>query len=96
MTLTLEIPNDLSAQLEHVATARGTDARTFGIEAIRHEIERLETETDAAQKRREAAAAGFGMFAGRGLSVDELLDARHAEAQAEAKKDAPSGTLGEL
>ncbi len=39
MTLTLELPNDLSAQLEHVATERGTDARAFGIEAIRRALD---------------------------------------------------------
>ncbi len=83
--MTLEIPNELSAQIERVATASGTDARTFGIEAIRHEIERLEAE-QAAQKRRDAAAAGFGMFAGHGSTVDEFLAERDAEALAEAEK----------
>lgn len=81
MTLTLELPSDLSAQIERAATARGTDAPSFLIEAARHELER---EPDAAQKRREAAAAGLGMFAGHGPTVDEFLAMRHAEGQADA------------
>ncbi len=86
MTLTLEIPNDLSAQIERVATARGAQSSSemlaaYLIEAARHELER---EPDAAQKRREAASAGLGMFAGHGPSVDEFLAMRHAEGQADA------------
>lgn len=86
MTLTLEIPNDLSAQIEREATRRGTDAPAFLIEAARVAIEATPDALtiDAAQKRREAAAAGLGMFAGRGLSVDEFLAARHKEAQRDA------------
>lgn len=39
MTLTLDLPSDLSAQIERAARERGTDARTFGIEAIRRALD---------------------------------------------------------
>lgn len=90
MTLTLEIPNDLSAQIERVATARGAlpspeTLAAYLLEAARHELER---EPDTAQKRRAAAAAGLGMFAGHGATVDEFLVERDAEALAEVEREA--------
>jgi hypothetical protein len=98
--MTLEIPETFAAQIEREATRRGTDAPAFLLEAARVAIEATPDgkpeaasgfpdalSGDAAQKRREAAAAGFGMFAGHGATVDEFLAARHAEAQSEAQKD---------
>ncbi len=91
--MTLELSPELEREIEAAARLRGTDAPSFVREAARRALDpsafAIEATPDAlngdaAQKRREAAAAGFGMFAGHGLSVDEFLDARHAEAQRDA------------
>ncbi len=99
--MTLELSPELEREIEAAARLRGTDAPSFVRDAARRALDpfapregdalqipdALTPEPDAAQKRRDAAAAGFGMFAGHGLSVDEFLDARRAEAQAEVQKD---------
>lgn len=96
--MTLELSPELEREIEAAARLRGLDAPSFVRDAARRALDPfaalegdalplqgiLTPEAEAAQKRREAAAAGFGMFAGHGLSVDEFLDARHAEAQRDA------------
>lgn len=83
--MTLEIPIELSEQIERAAIRSGTDVQTFVLNATRAAIENA-PQDDAAQKRREVAAAGLGMFAGRGRTVDEFLAERHAEGEAEYEK----------
>ncbi len=84
--MTLELSPELERQIEAAARERGTDAPSFVRDAARVAIEAITDalKGEAAQKRRDAAAAGLGMFAGHGLSVDEFLAERHAEAQRDA------------
>ena len=88
----LEISGELSEQIESAARIRGTDAANFVIEAARRAVEEA-SPPSASEARRQAAAAGLGMFAGRGSSVDEFLAERHAEGEAEYEKWKNGGSV---
>lgn len=81
MTLILELPIEIEARLKAEARALGIAPEMLALETMRARYEE-----NADNKRREAAAAGLGMFAGRGRSVDEFLAERHAEGEAEYEK----------
>lgn len=83
--MTLEIPAELGQELERIARMRGTDVTEFVIEAARQAIESEPRQIEI-EARRRAVAAGLGMFAGRGASVDEFLAERHAEGEAKYEK----------
>ncbi len=85
MALTLEIPAELQVQIERAATARGTDAQTFLMDAARRALE-AETPKSEDVSRKEAIERGFGFLRGRIASSDEFLAERHAEGRAEREK----------
>lgn len=77
----LELPAHVEARLEAEARARGLAPEMLVIEKMSALYEE-----DANSKRRQAAIAGLGMFAGHGRSVDEFLAERYAEGGAEYDK----------
>lgn len=88
MTLTLEISPEVEAELMQAATSAGRELPVWIVEAAREKAAQdqesgVETE---AQRRKEAAFAALGMFAGRGRTVDDFLADRRAEAELEMEQ----------
>ncbi len=75
MTLTLEIPPRVFEALERAAKERGVAVEAFALSVLEEYVATKEA------ARLASAEAGFGMFAGDGLSVDEFLELRHAEGE---------------
>lgn len=91
MTLELNLSPELEAQLRAESALRRVPVETLAAHVISAglafsnryslpvESQIVTTQMDAAQKRRDAAAAGFGMFAGQGMAVDEFINERSAQ-----------------
>jgi hypothetical protein len=79
MTLTLEIPPRVFEGIERAAKERGVPVAEFALSVL----EQFAAPEHDEATRVAAAEAGFGMFAGRGQSVDDFLAERHAEGEAD-------------
>ena len=79
MTLTLELPPEAEARLREIARAQPRHRRSHGVGA------RQWMREQSAMANEEAKARGC--MKDMGLSSDDFLRERHAEAQSELEKD---------
>ncbi len=85
MTLKLELSPELERRARADAAARRVPLETLAMAAIEAFVNSSQgTRHDADEATRLAEVdAGYGLFRGRGPSVDEFLAQRHAEGEAD-------------
>lgn len=85
MTHQLDLTPDLEAKLQQLAAQRGVDADTTALQVL---AEGLLAASPAPTATAPRALRGYGKYAGKGGTVDELLQLRREEAQRELDREA--------
>ena len=85
MTLKLELSPELEKRARADAATRRLPLEELAVQALEAFVDAAQQQNHEADEPARLAAidAGYGMFAGRGPSVDEFLAQRHAEGQAD-------------
>lgn len=86
MTHQLDLTAELEAKLQALAEQRGQDVSTTTLQVLAEALSDVEAPAPVAAKA-PRVLRGYGKFAGRGGTVDDLLREKHEETRREMERE---------